>query len=539
MVDKRFCSTTTKAYVWEAFAFRMWKTYESFDKANPPYVLATAIGGDGIILVEQKKDRSIVRCRYYEDRAVPYEMRYQNPDTFADNQWAEKMQSWGPNGAILPWVNSSSDWRSLFDESKIGIICLYNEIWIGTYSWTAGSGANYNQNYFEILFRPREINKSDLIMILVQEQCKRKCMPQNVNEYPCITSGGDCGKVPIPQYEDVKDDDIIELPHGNVTGKDYKAKYEDRSTYVKPCVTVCKENGTPSDKVFVTNEELNVKLVNEPVKVATDNALPIQGAVFVNNKTSVPVLVEGSRITVPVRIPPENPLPPVSVSGTVPVNVTQAIAMNIASPIETSIVQKAGECFRVCSSVNKVMLKDKLIVYINSIIEILRNTCSDPTLPCSVRDELIVYLNSVVNFVNNIVNEGGINLFRHGVQNIIQNIGDETVKRKFAFISVGFYYICLNIYGNSNVEKKDVFLTILNDDKIKDIGILVEHIFESDEKFWTNLDSSLKSEFFQEKPRNVDESGRDRTPEPTSGDSTQPMDTDGEVGESSSETAEK
>lgn len=224
----------------------MWKSFESFDKAQAPYVLANVIAADGICFDEQIKDRKLSRCRFYENRDIPYEMRYQNPCMFEQNQWAEKIQSWGPNGTILPWSNASYDWKSTLDEENIGILCFYNEIWFGCYSWTQGSGANYTQNWFDLRFRPREIKKSDLMMILLTQQCHRGCYKENVWNYPCIDPTCTLDKAFLPQFENVKDTDKVELPDGKqISGKDYKATSSKRSDWVEPCTKVCTTAGQP------------------------------------------------------------------------------------------------------------------------------------------------------------------------------------------------------------------------------------------------------------------------------------------------------
>lgn len=213
---------------------RIFKTFENFDVATSPFVQADAIGADGIVFIEQIKDRAIARCRYYADKELPYEMRYHNYDTFAENQWSSKTQSWGPNGALLPWTNASFEWKSLIDEEGIGIICLFNEIYISSYNFANKTGTNFTENWYEILYRPRDINKSDLLMIMIRNSCGRPCKESNAIQFPCISTTG-CSFT--PNFKDVKDDDKIMLPNGKeISGKDFKALYYETSYYEEPCI---------------------------------------------------------------------------------------------------------------------------------------------------------------------------------------------------------------------------------------------------------------------------------------------------------------
>lgn len=234
VVNKNFCNSPTKAWIWEAYAMRIFKTFENFDAASSPFVQADAIGADGIVFIEQVKDGKIVRCRYYADKELPYEMRYHNYDTFVENQWSHKTQSWGPNGALLPWSNASYEWKSLIDEEGIGIICLFNEIYISSYNFANKTGTNFTNNWYEILYRPRDINKSDLLMIMIRNSCGRPCKESNADQFPCISTTG-CSFT--PNFKDVKDNDKIMLPNGKeISGKDFKAIYYETSYYEEPCI---------------------------------------------------------------------------------------------------------------------------------------------------------------------------------------------------------------------------------------------------------------------------------------------------------------
>lgn len=256
VIDKKFCNSQDKTWVWEATAFRQFRTFEGFVHASPPYVISYALGADGIIMVEQEDGRKLTRQRFYKDRTVAYEMKFQNFDTFTENQVAEKTHSWGPNGALLPWTNSSREWRSCLNENSVGIICFFNELWLASYNFSAKSGSDYGQVYFDVLFRPRQISRSELMLYLFKSSCGRPCGDkETVLNYPCI-SGQDYKNVNLPEADTVGDTDQVTLPSGTkVTGKDYKAKYEKRSDYVEPCIKTCKESGTVSTPVLLLKKD--------------------------------------------------------------------------------------------------------------------------------------------------------------------------------------------------------------------------------------------------------------------------------------------
>lgn len=266
VIERKFCNQQDKTWVWEATAYRTFRTFEGFVTASPPYVITHALGADGLVMVEERRDRSLGRQRFYKDHTVILEMRHQHFDTFMENQVAEKTHSWGPNGALLPWTNSSKEWRSCLNENGVGIVCYFGELWLGSYNWSAKSGADYGEMYFDIIFRPRQISRSDLMLYLFKQSCGRPCgEKETVLNYPCI-DGSDYQNEAIPEAENVKDTDQITVPSGKkMTGKDYKSKLEDRSDYVEPCIKTCKASGTVSSLYFSipTYEEENRSIITE------------------------------------------------------------------------------------------------------------------------------------------------------------------------------------------------------------------------------------------------------------------------------------
>lgn len=204
-------------------------------------VMGSAYAGDGISVIETGKADEQFRCLFYKDKGIPSEARYTSYDIFRENQWSEFIHSWGPNGTLLPHTINSYNYKSLIDEEGIGIICAYDEIWMSKYWYARSTGSDFAQFWCEFFFRPREINKSDLLMLLIKANCCRPCQAENVDELPCQTACEPlCG---LPDTETVTDDQMITLPDGSeVTGKVYKSKLEDRDPDYKGCLEVCVVN---------------------------------------------------------------------------------------------------------------------------------------------------------------------------------------------------------------------------------------------------------------------------------------------------------
>lgn len=225
----------------------MWQSFESFEKATSPLILAHGLGYDGIVVNENITNRGLTRCRFYKDREIAYEMKYQNLDPFSENQFVTKSQSWGPNGTLIPYSYSSTDYKLLRDNDGFGVLCFYDEIWFASYAFSNGTGANYGQVAFEVFFRPRKVSKTDLLLWTVKNQCGRGCYTTTVDPYPCIDPA--CNLPQLPEPSTVKDDDIIELPSGEkVKGIDYKKPLWERIK--PPCVTVCKSLSTPYEVIY-------------------------------------------------------------------------------------------------------------------------------------------------------------------------------------------------------------------------------------------------------------------------------------------------
>lgn len=275
--DKRFCGSATKAYVWEAYAFKEYAKVENFDSAASPIVNMTAFGGDGIHTLENKDNTPLYRCTLYKDKGITAEARFTGYDIFIKNQWSNGVHSWGNNGTILPASNSSYTYTSLLDDEGIGIICPFNELWVSKYWYMRGTGRNVATHYWEVQFRPREIMKNDLLMYLIKRNCCRPCEePETVQELRCPENcKDDCGLVDTLT---VKDDDKITTPKGEITGEDYKKKKEDLEgdDGGKPsgdCLDVCVRN-TNSIRVLVMNSTPVPALIKNK---GADQCIPICG----------------------------------------------------------------------------------------------------------------------------------------------------------------------------------------------------------------------------------------------------------------------
>ena len=180
-------------------------------------------------------------CKYYKDSEVGYEFRWQNPDIFAPNQWSETVQTWSNTGTLIPHVNASYDYKSLIDADGLGIICPYNELWIALYWFALGVDTNQVAWGFDFKFRPREINKSDLLVTLIQQQCNRPCGQSTLDNWPCLT-----GCILGPKLEEAKNSNgKVLLPNGKeVDYKDYFKDIVERKEEL-PCLKICKSSFSP------------------------------------------------------------------------------------------------------------------------------------------------------------------------------------------------------------------------------------------------------------------------------------------------------
>lgn len=245
---KSFCRSATKAWVWEAFACKIYERYNRIDLWEPCMCLQKYCSGDGIMFIEatpMQKD-SDFRMKAYEDFKPPDGPNYVNPDSFVNNQWCETIRSVGATGTIFPITTNSYTYRSLIDKDKIGIICPWDEIWLGSFFWCYGTGMRGHSMWWEFFFRPREISRHDLYMMLLKGRCGRPCLPENVFNWPCPVDNPP--PEALPRVENVKDDDDVLMPTGEtIKGVEYKKQFNTRTGEKDPCVKTCVSEDPPPD----------------------------------------------------------------------------------------------------------------------------------------------------------------------------------------------------------------------------------------------------------------------------------------------------
>lgn len=220
---------------------KWFEKFENFDKVSAALVNFKALNGDGIQMWESGLQRKDHVCKYYKDQEVGYEMRWQEGDIFAENQWSEFIESVGNQGTLLPFTNSTSAYKSLLDDEGVGILCPYDEIWMGAYWFGLGPTTNHQCLFAEIQFRPRQISRSDLMMMLIKRQCNRPCSQEpTLKDWPCV---GTCHLK--PNINELPPDEEIELPNGvKVKAKDYFKTNEERGEIdLNKCIVICNEGG--------------------------------------------------------------------------------------------------------------------------------------------------------------------------------------------------------------------------------------------------------------------------------------------------------
>lgn len=247
-----YCTKGNTKWVWEAYCFKRWANYTEFFNAHSPMVIAFAIGADGLVYVDTKTTQTpptLCRHRHYNSRRIAGTGQWSNYDIFEKNQYSSKVQSWGPNGSLLPQSNSSDAWVSLVDEEGMGIIMFYDELYIGNTWYIKDSGGDRAQLFYEILFRPRPIVANDLIFKMVNRQCNLPCdRDPDLLTWPCLSNKKCFGEADssgnikgfLPAVEDIKDTDTIYFYDGKtMKGDEFKKKPEKQKDYKPPCINVC------------------------------------------------------------------------------------------------------------------------------------------------------------------------------------------------------------------------------------------------------------------------------------------------------------
>lgn len=239
--------------------------YEQYDKLSSPLMSQFAIAADGIQIWESGKERKPVVCKKYKDFELPYEGRWHNPDIFCDNQWSTSVHSWGTTGTLLPLCNSSDGYKSLIDPvTGYGILCPYDELWVGGYWFGMGPQTNHAAVYFNVLMRPREINTKDLLFLMWKDRCNRPCEDENVIEWPCIS------KCQLEAIHDQDGESDVTLPDGTVIKrKDLYKGLKERG--FKDCIKVCVDSQTVrnNEGAFMDPKNYGVK---DPFSPPFDNS---------------------------------------------------------------------------------------------------------------------------------------------------------------------------------------------------------------------------------------------------------------------------
>lgn len=190
-----------------------------------PYDEVIWVSGDGFHCVEMK-DQMQVSCVRHQD--CGWSVALQRPNIFAKNQWCREERSRGAaNSLIAPQVISSQAYIPLMDDEGLGILCPWDELWLGAYWFSTASGDNYARPWFEVLFRPREISRQDLMMAMIKTRCARNCYKENVDKFPTCES--DCFYTGLT--DDYPDDSTFQIPDPKdpnnlitITKKDFMEK---------------------------------------------------------------------------------------------------------------------------------------------------------------------------------------------------------------------------------------------------------------------------------------------------------------------------
>lgn len=262
--NKKWCRTSTTAWVWELVAIKLIEDLSAWAWAEPPYRFQLAFSHDGIVFLEEGDLGKFYRCVKYEDFMPSSHMDWQMPDPFTDNQWTRDEMTIGPKNVVPPIINSSNSYIPTYDASGRGVVCFYDKLWFAngiTYINSEGDKSyNYIDFSYELIFQPVQMQRMDYIEHLINRtRCgNNKCWPQpaSVVELECI---GDCYFKSADEYGD---GDKIKLSGSHnkdgtihafeVTGKQAKNRKEGKD----PCFDVCTVGDNCCSKLKTALEEL-------------------------------------------------------------------------------------------------------------------------------------------------------------------------------------------------------------------------------------------------------------------------------------------
>lgn len=195
-----------------------WKAWT--DYTDPCYE-CWALGADGISITEQADKNDYVVCTKYKDFKT--QASFQRTNMFAKNQYVKGWRSLGKAGMAPNTTLNSNAYISLLDDEGLGVICVWDEFWIGLTWYGTNTNTNDSHFVFDIYFRPRQINRQDLMMAMIRDRCSRTCDKDvlEVQPFPCPTpcwfantyADGDKVKIPISIGEEKE-----------ITGKEWNEK---------------------------------------------------------------------------------------------------------------------------------------------------------------------------------------------------------------------------------------------------------------------------------------------------------------------------
>lgn len=168
------------------YFFDHWKVWTAPD--SPPFTQIVAIGGDGISVIEQGNENKHVVCKKYAD--CTWQVAYQRLNIFAENQWGTSVRSRGDAkaGGLIPLQQiTTNSFIPLIDHEALGIICPWDEFYVAAYWYSTNSDKNNTTCYYDVLFRPRQISRTDLMMAMIKSNCSRRCQKESVTPFPCTT----------------------------------------------------------------------------------------------------------------------------------------------------------------------------------------------------------------------------------------------------------------------------------------------------------------------------------------------------------------
>lgn len=242
--SKNFCEASNSTYVWETVLVKVHFQFYDWHLMKPPFRLQLAFAGDGIGITEVGQKGQWHRCTKYKSFQPPQNSDFTWPDYNRDNQWSRSEMSVGPQGVIRSVINASTEWISLLDDSKRGIVNLYNKIWTYCFLYyTYDASTEIKQTYdvgYEFIMQPVKINRIDYLTHLIERtRCGNECYDQDMYEYPCLSK--DCILPGV--YEDEVEYEIFDfktLKTIKVKGKDLKKTLHDGTN---GCIDVCVVGG--------------------------------------------------------------------------------------------------------------------------------------------------------------------------------------------------------------------------------------------------------------------------------------------------------